>query len=35
MTDEDGNTQLNFQVWKIGSGGTSSKLNPESWIAQF
>ncbi|KXK43669.1 MAG: hypothetical protein UZ11_BCD004000539, partial [Bacteroidetes bacterium OLB11] len=24
-----------FQVWKIGSGGASVKLNPESWIAQF
>ncbi|MCC6448281.1 MAG: peptidoglycan DD-metalloendopeptidase family protein, partial [Chitinophagaceae bacterium] len=35
MTDDDGNTQLNFQVWKIGSGGASVKLNPESWIAQF
>lgn len=34
MTDEEGNTQINFQVWKIGANGTSSKLNPEFWIAQ-
>lgn len=35
MTDDDGNTQINFQVWKIGSGGSSSKLNPEHWIALY
>lgn len=35
MTDEDGNTQINFQVWRIGANGTSYKLNPEQWIAQY
>jgi hypothetical protein len=35
MTDEDGNTQINFQVWRIGANGTSYKLNPVQWIAQY
>lgn len=35
MTDEDGNTQINFQVWRVGANGSSVKLNPEQWIAQF
>lgn len=35
MTDEEGNTQINFQVWRIGANGTSYKLNPEQWIAQY
>ncbi len=34
MTDEEGNTQINFQVWRIGANGSSYKLNPEQWIAQ-
>ncbi|HQW47556.1 MAG TPA: M23 family metallopeptidase, partial [Chitinophagaceae bacterium] len=34
MTDDEGNTQINFQVWRIGSNGSSFKLNPEQWIAQ-
>lgn len=35
MTDEDGNTQINFQVWRIGGNGSSFKLNPEHWIAAY
>jgi septal ring factor EnvC (AmiA/AmiB activator) len=34
MTDEEGNTQINFQVWRIGANGSSYKMNPEQWIAQ-
>ena len=34
ITDEEGNTQINFQVWKVGVGGASVKVNPELWIAQ-
>lgn len=34
LTDDDGNTQINFQVWKVGANGASSKVNPELWIAQ-
>ena len=34
MTDDEGNTQINFQVWRIGANGSSFKLNPEQWIAQ-
>lgn len=34
LTDDDGNTQINFQVWKVGASGSSSKVNPELWIAQ-
>jgi septal ring factor EnvC (AmiA/AmiB activator) len=34
LTDEDGNTQINFQVWKVGANGSSFKVNPELWIAQ-
>jgi Membrane proteins related to metalloendopeptidases len=34
LTDDDGNTTMNFQVWKVGIGGAVSKVNPEFWIAQ-
>lgn len=34
LTDDDGNTQINFQVWKVGANGSSFKVNPELWIAQ-
>ena len=34
LTDDDGNTQINFQVWKVGANGASFKVNPELWIAQ-
>jgi murein DD-endopeptidase MepM/ murein hydrolase activator NlpD len=34
ITDEEGNTQINFQVWKVGANGSSVKVNPELWIAQ-
>ena len=34
LTDDEGNTQINFQVWKVGANGTTSKVNPELWIAQ-
>lgn len=34
LTDDDGNTIMNFQVWKVGANGASFKVNPEWWIAQ-
>jgi septal ring factor EnvC (AmiA/AmiB activator) len=33
LTDDDGNTQINFQVWKVGANGASFKVNPELYIA--
>jgi septal ring factor EnvC (AmiA/AmiB activator) len=33
MTDEDGTTQAHFEIWKVGANGSTSKLNPELWIA--
>lgn len=33
MTDDDGNTQVHFEIWKVGANGTSNKMNPELWIA--
>lgn len=34
MTDDDGNANFHFEIWKAGINGGSSKLNPEFWIAQ-
>ncbi|MBP6623764.1 MAG: peptidoglycan DD-metalloendopeptidase family protein [Chitinophagaceae bacterium] len=34
MTDEDGNTQVHFEIWKVGANGSPFKMNPEQWIAQ-
>lgn len=33
MTDDDGNTQVHFEIWRVGANGTSNKMNPELWIA--
>jgi murein hydrolase activator len=33
-TDDDGNTHIHFEVWKVGANGTPAKVNPEQWIAQ-
>ncbi len=34
LTDDEGNTQIHFEVWKVGSNGAPYKLNPEQWVAQ-
>lgn len=34
-TDDDGNTQIHFEIWKVGANGTPFKVNPELWVAQF
>lgn len=34
MTDEENETLLNFQVWKVGSNNSISKMDPAGWIAQ-
>lgn len=34
MTDDEGNANFHFEIWKAGTGGSSTKLNPETWIAQ-
>jgi septal ring factor EnvC (AmiA/AmiB activator) len=34
MTDEDGNTQVHFEIWRVGANGSPFKMNPEQWIAQ-
>lgn len=34
MTDDDGNTQIHFEIWKVGANGSPFKMNPEQWIAQ-
>lgn len=33
-TNEDGESIMNFQVWKVGTNNNTSKMNPESWIAR-
>ncbi len=32
--NDDGATQLNFQIWKVGKNNQSSKLNPADWLAR-
>ncbi len=32
MTDADGNTQVHFEIWKVGNNGALTKVNPEQWI---
>ncbi|MEZ5046127.1 MAG: peptidoglycan DD-metalloendopeptidase family protein [Chitinophagaceae bacterium] len=34
MTDEDGNTQVHFEIWKVGTNGQAFKINPEQWVSQ-
>lgn len=34
-TDDEGNTQIHFEIWKVGANGTPFKVNPELWVAQF
>ncbi len=34
MTDDDGNTQVHFEIWKVGANGSPFRMNPEQWIAQ-
>jgi murein hydrolase activator len=31
ITDGDGNSQVHFEIWKVGTGG-AQKINPEPWI---
>ncbi|MBK7762591.1 MAG: peptidoglycan DD-metalloendopeptidase family protein [Bacteroidetes bacterium] len=33
-TDDDGNTQIHFEIWKVGANGSPYKVNPEQWVAQ-
>ncbi|HOZ50756.1 MAG TPA: peptidoglycan DD-metalloendopeptidase family protein [Chitinophagaceae bacterium] len=33
-TDEDGNTLIHFEIWKVGANGQPFKVNPEQWVAQ-
>jgi murein hydrolase activator len=32
MTDADGNSQVHFEIWKVGANGALQKVNPEQWI---
>jgi murein hydrolase activator len=32
MTDGDGNSQVHFEIWKVGANGALQKVNPEQWI---
>lgn len=32
--NDDGVVQINFQIWKVGSKGGLSKIDPEPWIAR-
>jgi septal ring factor EnvC (AmiA/AmiB activator) len=34
LTDDDGNTQIHFEIWKVGANGQPFKVNPEQWVAQ-
>ncbi|MBL7764523.1 MAG: peptidoglycan DD-metalloendopeptidase family protein [Chitinophagaceae bacterium] len=34
LTDDEGNTQIHFEIWKVGANGSPFKVNPEQWIAQ-
>jgi len=33
-TDDDGNTLIHFEIWKVGANGAPFKVNPEQWVAQ-
>ncbi len=33
-TDDDGNTLIHFEIWKVGANGSPFKVNPEQWVAQ-
>ncbi len=33
-TDDDGNTLMHFEIWKVGANGSPYKVNPEIWVAQ-
>jgi septal ring factor EnvC (AmiA/AmiB activator) len=33
-TDDEGNTQIHFEIWKVGANGQPFKVNPEQWVAQ-
>jgi len=33
-TDDDGNTLIHFEIWKVGANGSPYKVNPEQWVAQ-
>jgi murein hydrolase activator len=33
-TNEEGNTQVHLEIWKVGANGTPVKLNPEQWISR-
>jgi murein DD-endopeptidase MepM/ murein hydrolase activator NlpD len=30
----DGETTINFQIWKVGANNKSARVNPEDWIAR-
>jgi murein hydrolase activator len=32
MADADGNSQVHFEIWKVGANGAPQKINPEQWI---
>jgi murein hydrolase activator len=32
LTDAEGNTQVHFEIWKVGSNNVPVKVNPEQWI---
>lgn len=34
LTDDEGNTQIHFEIWKVGANGQPFKVNPEQWVAQ-
>jgi septal ring factor EnvC (AmiA/AmiB activator) len=34
MTDDEGDTFIHFEIWKVGANGTPYKMNPEQWVAQ-
>ncbi len=31
-TDENGSTQIHFEIWQVGANGSPSKVNPEFWV---
>lgn len=33
LTDDEGKTQIHFEIWKVGANGQPFKVNPEQWIA--
>jgi murein DD-endopeptidase MepM/ murein hydrolase activator NlpD len=32
MTDDEGDTFIHFEIWKVGANGTPYKMNPEQWV---